>query len=39
MALEIERKFLVTGDSYKEMAFHSDRIAWLKFFLFPKSGR
>ena len=27
MALEIERKFLVTGDSYKEMAFHSDRIA------------
>lgn len=27
MALEIERKFLVTDDSYKTMAFHSDRIA------------
>lgn len=27
MALEIERKFLVTDDSYKAMAFHSDRIA------------
>lgn len=27
MALEIERKFLVTDDSYKDIAFHSDRIA------------
>ena len=27
MALEIERKFLVTDDSYRAMAFHSDRIA------------
>lgn len=27
MAVEIERKFLVTNDSYKAMAFHSDRIA------------
>lgn len=27
MALEIERKFLVTDDSYKAMAFHSDHIA------------
>lgn len=27
MALEIERKFLVTDDSYKAMAHHSDRIA------------
>lgn len=27
MAIEIERKFLVTDDSYKAMAFHSDRIA------------
>lgn len=27
MALEIERKFLVIDDSYKAMAFHSDRIA------------
>ena len=27
MALEIERKFLVTDDSYKSLAFHSDRIA------------
>lgn len=27
MALEIERKFLVANDSYKSMAFHSDRIA------------
>ena len=27
MALEIERKFLVADDSYKSMAFHSDRIA------------
>ncbi len=27
MALEIERKFLVTDDSYKAMAFRSDRIA------------
>ena len=27
MALEIERKFLVTDDSYKAMVFHSDRIA------------
>ena len=27
MALEIERKFLVADDSYKAMAFHSDRIA------------
>ncbi|MDO5461790.1 MAG: CYTH domain-containing protein [Bacteroidales bacterium] len=27
MAIEIERKFLVTGDSYKAMAFRSDRIA------------
>ena len=27
MALEIERKFLVTGDSYKALAFRSDRIA------------
>lgn len=27
MALEIERKFLVTDDSYKAIAFHSDRIA------------
>ena len=27
MALEIERKFLVTDYSYKAMAFHSDRIA------------
>ncbi len=25
--IEIERKFLVTGDSYKDMAFRSDRIA------------
>ena len=27
MAIEIERKFLVADDSYKAMAFHSDRIA------------
>jgi CYTH domain-containing protein len=27
MAIEIERKFLVTDDSYKSMAHHSDRIA------------
>ena len=27
MALEIERKFLVTDDSYKAMAFRCDRIA------------
>lgn len=27
MAFEIERKFLVTDDSYKAIAFHSDRIA------------
>ena len=27
MAIEIERKFIVINDSYKEMAFHSDRIA------------
>lgn len=27
MAIEIERKFLVTNDSYKAMAFRSDRIA------------
>lgn len=27
MALEIERKFLVTNDSYKSLAFQSDRIA------------
>ena len=27
MALEIERKFLVTDESYKAIAFHSDRIA------------
>lgn len=27
MAIEIERKFLVTDDSYKAMAFRSDRIA------------
>ena len=27
MAIEIERKFLVTNDSYKAMAFKSDRIA------------
>ena len=27
MAVEIERKFLVTDDSYKAMAFRSDRIA------------
>lgn len=27
MALEIERKFLVANDSYRSMAFHSDRIA------------
>ena len=27
MAIEIERKFLVTGDSYKALAFRSDRIA------------
>ena len=27
MSIEIERKFLVTNDSYKEMAHHSDRIA------------
>lgn len=27
MAVEIERKFLVKDDSYKAMAFHSDRIA------------
>ena len=27
MAIEIERKVLVTDDSYKAMAFHSDRIA------------
>ena len=27
MALEIERKFLGANDSYKSMAFHSDRIA------------
>lgn len=27
MAFEIERKFLVTDDSYKAFAFHSDRIA------------
>lgn len=27
MALEIERKFLVTSDAYRSAAFHSDRIA------------
>lgn len=27
MAFEIERKFLVTDESYKAIAFHSDRIA------------
>ncbi len=27
MALEIERKFLVRDDSYKQLAFHSGRIA------------
>ena len=27
MAIEIERKFLVTDDSYKALAYHSDRIA------------
>ena len=27
MSVEIERKFLVNDDSYKEMAHHSDRIA------------
>ena len=27
MAIEIERKFLVIDDSYKNLAFHSDRIA------------
>ena len=27
MAVEIERKFLVADESYKAMAFHSDRIA------------
>ncbi|MBO7301593.1 MAG: CYTH domain-containing protein [Bacteroidaceae bacterium] len=27
MAVEIERKFLVTDDCYKAMAFHCDRIA------------
>ncbi len=27
MAIEIERKFIVTDDSYKAMAFQSDRIA------------
>lgn len=27
MAVEIERKFLVTDDSYKALAYHSDRIA------------
>ena len=27
MALEIERKFLVTDESYKAIAFHSDRLA------------
>ena len=27
MALEIERKFLVKDDSYKQMAYHSSRIA------------
>ena len=27
MAIEIERKFIVTDDSYKAMAFSSDRIA------------
>ena len=27
MSIEIERKFLVTDDSYKTMAYHSDRIA------------
>ena len=27
MALEIERKFLVRDDSYKQLAFHSSRIA------------
>lgn len=27
MAIEIERKFLVTDDSYKSLAFRSDRIA------------
>ena len=27
MAIEIERKFLVIDDSYKTLAFHSDRIA------------
>lgn len=27
MAIEIERKFIVINDSYKEMSFHSDRIA------------
>ena len=26
MAIEIERKFLVTDDSYKALAYHSDRI-------------
>ena len=27
MAIEIERKFLVANDSYKTLAYHSDRIA------------
>lgn len=27
MAIEIERKFLVSDDSYKTLAYHSDRIA------------
>ena len=27
MSIEIERKFLVTNESYKDMAHHSDRIA------------
>lgn len=27
MAIEIERKFLVSDDSYKALAYHSDRIA------------
>ena len=27
MSIEIERKFLVTDDSYKALAYHSDRIA------------
>lgn len=27
MSIEIERKFLVRDNSYKEMAYHSDRIA------------